>query len=450
MLFIFSIAAVLASFRGTCVAQKAAAPLNKGISCVFLKTSELMTKPNWRSTPLGVQKAREKIGRYDAFWCAQIMAQYNRPAWQFLRRNTPDQIMLFYVSSSSTRRTPDQDVITYFDYDYINTHHPEWFLLKDSRDVTLEDCRDEAKRIRWATSDPSATDYNRFYIDVANKDFQKWAASQILDFVSGKKKGLVYAYDGLAMDNVYVGKRLHERFKRKYPHWKYAHNFKAWSEGFGEYLKTVKRALNQHGFILIGNHNPAYRDRSGSQEVWDILYESVDGILTEQALRQGWLDSSYFADDEWLAAMARHEEILDKGLINWWVCCPTASGRRTHDVFLYTYCSWLLIKKPGKSFYSAVDGSVANKRTVLWYDEYDLPIGESVSGRYLKNNCWFRDYTNARIVVNPTDASQKVVVDRNKLWLEWTSKKLLTKLELPPQSGRILLPTTYNVEEPIE
>jgi hypothetical protein len=253
------------------------------------------------------------------------------------------------------------------------------------------------------------------------------------------------------MDNVYVGARLHERFKRKYPKWKYANNLKAWRDGFGDYLKTIKKVLNRHGYILVVNHNPAYRDRRGSQDAWDILYESVDGILTEQALRQGWGDSPYFANNEWLTAMARHEEILGKGLINWWACRPAASGRRAHDVFLYTYCSWLLIKKPGKSFYSVMRGAGPRDQMAPWYDEYDLPIGSPISSRYVQNSCWFRDYSGAKVVVNPTNKFKNVLIDKEKQWLDWTSKKLLTKLELPPQSGRILLPTPYTAKsQPIK
>lgn len=393
-----------------------------------------MTGKSWRSKPLDVNAAEKNVGRYDAFWCSQIMAQYNRPAWEFLRQNRPDKIMLYYVSATTTRKT---DVRTYFDYDYIETHHPEWFLLKDASNATPQDYKDEDKRIRWNSSDPKHSYYNRFYIDVANKDFQQWAASQALDFVSGKKDGLAYSYAGLAMDNVYIGRRLHERLQYNYPHWKYADNFKAWSEGFGEYLKTLKKALNQHGFILVINHNPVGRNRSTDQELWNTLYESADGILTEQAIRSGWSDSSYFADGEWLAAISRHEEILDKGLIDWWVCQPDASGPRKQDAFLYTYCSWLLIKKPGKSFY----GILADKQIVPWHDEYDLPIGAPTSSRYQQNDCWLRDYSGAKIVVNPTRIVRRLVIDNEKSWLDWESKKAVSELELPPRSGRILLPT---------
>lgn len=443
-LFVFSIVAVLACYWRTSNSRESKTATAKGISCVFFQKRELLSGSSWSSKPLDVLTAEKNVGRYDAFWCAQIMAQYNYPVWQFLRQNRPDQIMLYYISATTTRKT---NVRTYLDYDYIETHHPEWFLLKDARNATPRDYKDENKRMRWNPSDPTHSYYNRFYVDVTNKDFQQWAASQALDLVSGKKDGLAYSYNGLAMDNVYVGARLHERLRRRYPRWKYANNLKDWQKGFGDYLKAIRGALNRHGYILVVNHNPVGRDRSKNDEVWDILCESSDGILSEQALRSGWGNSPYFANNEWLAAMARHEEMLEKGVINWWVCRPEASGQRAHDVFLYTYCSWLLIKQPGKSYYSVMSEEASGAPNIPWYDEYDLPIDEPTSKRYLQEGCWFRNYTNAKIVVNPTEIPRKVIIDRNKLWLDWTSKKAIRELKLPPQSGRILLPTSQDATE---
>lgn len=405
----------------------------KGISAVFVKKSELMTGNSWSSEPLSIQDAVKNMSRYDAVWCAQLIEGHNPRAWSYLRKNNPEKLMLRYISGCTCQV---DGTFTTLDYKYINEHHPEWFLLADNRKVEQEDYKDPNKRTRWNTTDKKHTYYNRFYLDVANKNFEEWAAEQILTLVSGSKEQP--GYDGVAVDNVYVGKRLHDRFKFEYPHWKYADNLKSWSQGYADYLKTVKKVLNEHGFILVANHNPVGHDRAQDDHVWNLLYESVDGILTEQALRSGWKDDSYFVEDEWLASIERHEEILGKGLINWWVCNPSASGNREHEAFLYTYCSWLLIKQPGKSFYSA--STPSNQNAVPWYDEYDLPIGEPISPRYLQNNCWIRDYANAKIIVNPTKKKQKVTIDSEKKWLDWTSKEAVNQLKLPPRSARIMLP----------
>lgn len=412
----------------------------KGISAVFLKKRELMQTDSWRSKPLPVDKALKNISKYDAIWGAQILAQHNRPAWQYLRQNRPDHIMLYSLSSSTIRK---DDEILRPDPDYINKYHPEWFLLKDARNTTLEDYKDVNKRIRWLPSDPSHTYYNRFYLDVVNKDFQQWAAKEILAHVSGEKQELAFSYDGVAFDNVYVSKRLHQRFRYKYPHWKYANDFKAWHKGFADYLKVVKKLLNEHGFILVANHNPVGSDRSENEQVWQMLYDGVDGILTERALRSGWRNKDYFTGDEWLAAITRHEEILNKGLINWWVCSPFKDGKLDRESFLYTYCSWLLVKQSDKSYYSLITSSKDN--AVPWYEEYNLPIGEPLGKRYRQDNCWLRDYKNAAIiVVNPTRQSQQINFCNNgEIFVDHATNKMFSgPIFMPAQSGRIFLRTT--------
>ena len=114
---------------------------------------------------------------------------------------------------------------------------------------------------------------------------------------------------------------------------------------------------------------------------------------------------------------------------------------QNYDSFLYTYCSWLLIQKPGKSFYHATRGEGGyTAPEIAWYDEYDLPIGNPLSDRYQKNNCWIRDYTNAKIIVNPGDMTLTIIVDEQNHWLDWANKKAVKTIEMPPRSGRILLP----------
>ena len=106
------------------------------------------------------------------------------------------------------------------------------------------------------------------------------------------------------------------------------------------------------------------------------------------------------------------------------------------------YCTFLLTKTPGKSFFYASEGiSGYENPEPGWYEEYDLPIGKPLSTRYQQGNCWVRDYTNAKIVVNPTEKVQRVIIDRNRYWLDWATKRAVTELMLPPKTGRILLPT---------
>lgn len=433
LIFVFLI---LAIFCSRCTAQKFDEALPRGISGIFLKKVELMTRNSWSSKPLDVPAGISKLSRYDAIWGAHLLTQHNLPVWRFLRRNRPNQLMLYYCHANTTKADGENP---YFDYEFISKHHPELFLLKDSRNATPRDYKDKNKRIRWH-SDPKSPYYNRFFIDIADADFQDWAVGQILDMVSGKKQRLTHAYDGLAMDNVAIGLRRWGSLNKSYPNWKYRGDPEAWNISFFAFLKKIKKALNDHGFILVVNHSMDYSS-DNLQRYWEAFYDCVDGIFTERELRWNASSGPYYTGKKWSAAIKRHEYILEKGLINWWWSRPAKSGPRSHDEFLYTYCSWLLINKPGVSFYSATRGDRAwLSPNVAWYEEYELPIGEPVGRRYPLGQCWARKYKNAIILVNPNDRAQLIVVDEGKQWLDWTSKQAVRNILLSSQSGRILLP----------
>lgn len=414
----------------------------RGIAGLFLKSQEFTVRTAGKIVPLPPERILQNLSRYDAIWMAQLIPEKGGiDSWNLLRKSKPSPQLYYYVSSCTSRPIQSSLKLVYLDYDYINRYHPEWFLLSDSQTPSKSDPRVPDNRIRWHLAKKGDPYYNRFHIDVGNKEFQLWAAEQFLISVSGRRQNLPQGYDGLSMDNVYVGGRVHKRISHSHPRWKYAGKPRLWDNVFCEYLKVVKSVLNQHGYVVIANNNPD-RDRTSERESWEMLYESVDGLVTEQELRYGWSKTPYFFGNEWLEAITQHEEVLDRGLIYWWVCSPFDKNS-----FLYTYCSWLLIKVPGKSYYFSPRGGGTE---IPWYDEYDLLIGKPISKRYMLDNCWVRDYSNAKVVVNPSKNVQKVVVDERKLWLDWETKRAGSELLLPPQTGRILLPTAYDIGEVVE
>lgn len=295
--------------------------------------------------------------------------------------------------------------------------------------------------MRWLFAKPDQAFYRRFFLDVGNPQFQKWAAEEFLKSVSGNRQQLKYAFTGLAMDNLEIGLKHHRMIGYSRTDWKYADDPEGWHKAFCDYLKIVKKKLNDNGFTLLANQTLDNDPDLGPEVIWQMLYESVDGIMTEQAIRHGWGESPYFGGGTWLAAIERYEDILDRGLISWWFCRPLEEGSRAYDRFLYTYCSWLLIARQGQTFYYASRKNWQNQ--LPWYDVYDLPIGNPKGGRYKQNNCWLRDYDNGKVVVNPTEKSQLLKIDPNRYWLDWSLQIPVRELLIPPKSAKVLLPTPY-------
>lgn len=406
-----------------------------GIGAIFMKKQELQKNVGGMWVPHEPDVLLNNLKKYDIIWGARAISTYAGEAnWQLFANKFPNKLTLYYTCGQTARLGHNRKKSGHVDYDYIDEYHPEWFLLSDLKNPSKSDARILDNRIRWVAAEKGGEYYNRFYLDIGNKEFQKWAAQQFLESVSGKVDNLNVPFDGLGMDNANLGIQCYSIITSKHPNWKYSGKFEAWNKDFCDYLKVVKDTLNAHGFILVVN-NDLDRKYGINQQTWDRLYESVDGLITEQELRHGWGDTPYFADDQWLNAIKRHEETLKRGLFEWWMGSPP-----NQEGFLYTYCSWLLIKVPGKSFYSSTFGKDYHCH---WYEEYELAIGKPISARYLQDKCWIRDYENAKIIVNPTKKAQKVIIGGNKLWLDWTTKTPVGELELPAQSGRILLATPY-------
>jgi hypothetical protein len=159
----------------------------------------------------------------------------------------------------------------------------------------------------------------------------------------------------------------------------------------------------------------------------------------EPGRKINWIVSTMDKNGRWV----RNNIIdIEDFVINLNILCRylELNGPRAHDESVYSYCSWL-IRKPGMSFYYAKVGMRPYEQfEMARSDEYNLPVGKPTSDRYLQNNCWVRDYTNARIVVNPTNKVQHIVIDKNRRWLDWRYKEPVTELEIAPITGKILLP----------
>ena len=133
---------------------------HRGIPTTFMTRLELLTRDGFsrRNPPLPAEVAVKSLPRYDAIWAAQFLPTYNRPAWRLLRQRYLHILILWYMSSDSTRVYDNG----HFDCEYIDTHHPEWFVLRDVNNPARANPRDPDNRIHWSRFAPDAPSHNRF------------------------------------------------------------------------------------------------------------------------------------------------------------------------------------------------------------------------------------------------------------------------------------------------
>lgn len=402
---------------------------NNSLAAIFLNEKELMSGNSWKSKPLTASKAAENLLEYNAIWCAQVIEKYNPDSWDFIREKKPNIILLYYIGGNNVQN--DKHDFTSFDYQYINKYHPEWFLLADAKNFKNRDYSDPNKRMRW-NLDPKSYYYNRFFVDVGNHEFQTWCAKYLLNKMNFKNNDKIQRYDGVGIDNVLLTV-WHKYITERYPNWKYASTPQKWNQAYFQFLKTIKNELEKNGFILIANHTTDYSSNKDGND-WNEIMAGVDGLLDENAM--GPPSQRAYSETKWEWNIKHHEDTITNGLYDWWMCVP-----EDHKQFLYLYTSFLLTKENGKSFFSL------NKQTsdkISEYQEFNLPLGEPISKRYLHGRCWIRDFTNAKIIVNPTNKVDRIIIDNEKPWLDWSIQQAISETEIPSMSGKIFLPIKNN------
>jgi len=412
----------------------------QNIADIFCRSEELTSKG--RKLPLPM--VMNNLLKYNAFWSAGKIAELHPEAWRTLRTDHPDRLALFYIAPVLAR--PNVTLSSYIDYEYIHQYHPEWFLLKDGKNVSSGDYRDPNKRIRWA-DDPTSWYYTCFYLDVGNPAFQDWAVEQFLkklDPVIGDNDRI--RYSGIAADMVMLT-TFQDGTTSLHPNWKYASG--GWNKAYFSYLRKLHDAMQKRGYILIVNQTLDYGSNRDGRD-WQDLMAVADGLMDEEAMltwssqTKGYTDR--FGGDRWEQSIKHHEDILGKGLYDWWECNfhDYKDPAMEYSNFLYVYCSFLLVKNSDRSLFGIhrrADGVDLDP----WYEEYNLPLGNPAGSRYQRQGCWLRDYQHAKIAVNPSSVRCTISLDSDTYTLDWRTKKKITQLALDPLSAAILLPTGYPV-----
>lgn len=404
----------------------------KNIADVFNAAQEVVQNRK----QLSLSEAIQNLLKYDAFWYAQAIEDNHPLAWQYLREKYPNRLALLYVSPFTVALNSHWSGL---DLDYIEKYHPEWFLVRDFQNTSPEDYKKPDVRMRWDPYHPKIYNYNRFFLDIGNPDFRRWAISEFmkkLERGSGVSSG---KYSGLAVDNLLLDSWVNLQTKR-YPRWKYAGENIKWVQSFLVYMEELHTALRGKGYHLIANHTANYGSNSDA-DIFQKLMEVTDGLVDERCLMNA--GGHLWGGTQWEWSLKNHEKILEKGLYDWWIFVPdTKDSEMLKEHFYYIFCSFLLIKDQQYSLFGTIlrkEGAVLDS----WFEEYNLPLGLPQGARYFMDGCWVRDYTNGTIVVNPTSMPHTFFVRGDTYALNWQTKEKVRSVYLPPLSAVILLPTPY-------
>jgi hypothetical protein len=378
-----------------------------GLTSIFTKNIEIIMGSNDTDFPVRNRHiAAAELSKYDAIWDSALIKMYDVNLWNTLRSDYPNTLCLFYIGSDSTHVSSASDA--YFDYNYINEQHPEWFILRDAVTPASSDPAITSNRMMWAAGDDIGdpnSDYYRYYLDICNPEFQDWAAEELLRLVQIPDDRFK-PYDGIALDNVNIGYYRTHILTNAYPLWTYAGLEDTWNNGFIEYLRKIKVKLNKNGLKVAGNWNLWYHTGIDGESLWNKAIQSMDILATERQLINESSDIIH-SGTLWENCLAREDIINNTNKPHWWIVYPD-TGANQQKQFMYFYCSWLMVKSDNSLFWAAENVEGVDSPEKPWYPEYEYDLGYPLGARYEISSLWLREYTNAWVAVNPTEASHNV------------------------------------------
>jgi hypothetical protein len=118
-----------------------------------------------------------------------------------------------------------------------------------------------------------------------------------------------------------------------------------------------------------------------------------------------------------------------------------AFGRKSdQNSMMYCLSGFLLAVNGPNAYFSQGDffDSAHPSGFGGWYPEFETlqKIGQAIGSRYFSQNVYIRDFSNGKVLFNPTANSYTVSLETN--YIDPTTNQQLTKIQIPAWSGRII------------
>ena len=287
-------------------------------------------------------------------------------------------------------------------YREIDQNHPEYFLLDDNGD----------RIYLWAYDQM----YREYYPDTEENpghclDPRTGWADYYKDYVlECMTPG---SYDGVYSDAA----RCYEEMKSEgnTQQWQVDNSPEEWNNAVYQMLQGIENSLDEETITICNN----------GYNLWISAY---DGRLFEWFLSD-W-EYTPLGGDQWILHMQSAKETVESDKMLF----AMQYGRNDRDR-MYGLASFLLIASD-KSYYSFNEHSIDEDTPWRWYSEYEAEIGDPNGDYYFDDDVYQRNYTKARILVNPSSKSVNVDLGENYYTLEGKS---VSSVALHTKKGIILL-----------
>jgi len=346
---------------------------------------------------------------YDFVWGA------NADNVSAFRSANPNMFITYYIPfNRDTGTFADQNA--YHNLGYWKTVHPDWILYKCDR-VTPA----------YVDGEPNIP------LDFSNPNVLSWQVKTYAQPAS------MSGYDGIDADNLNLENLSGACGSYKNGVWVQRYTGQVddqqWIADIITWLTEMQQALHSlpHPLALIPNLSlaPLNPNDSYTQQI----LQHIDGVLDEGGFTR--YSHGYLTDEDWVqhinfiqAVQAMHKPFY---IVNQFPPPSVTTGE-----IQWALSSYLMSKDSLSAVFISLRQAYGSDSR---YDEYNAPIGKPINEMYLAQHVYWRDYSNGRVVVNPSSTNTYSVSMNvpSGHFVDLYGNYIGQTITLPPHSGIVLL-----------
>jgi hypothetical protein len=347
--------------------------------------------------------------RYDFVWGADAE---NVSAF---RSSNPKMFITYYIPFHRDNGT-FADPNARHDLSYWKSVHPDWILYQCDR-VTPA----------YEYGDPNIP------LDFSNPDVLSWQVQTYAQQASAS------GYDGIDADNLNLQNLFGACGNYKNGTWVQRYNGQVndtqWIADIITWLTRMQQALHSlpHPLALIPNLSLAPLS-PGDPLIQQVL-KHIDGVLDEGGFTL--YSQGYLTDENWVQHIQFIQSVQEMHKPYYIVNQFPPPSVNSNEI-QWALASYLMSKEHLSAlFISTRQGYGGDTR----YDENNAPIGNPIGEMYQGQNVYWRDYSNGRVVVNPS-ATHTYTVSMNAPpghFVDLYGHYIGQTITLSPHSGIVLL-----------
>ncbi|PIW36785.1 MAG: hypothetical protein COW24_03810 [Candidatus Kerfeldbacteria bacterium CG15_BIG_FIL_POST_REV_8_21_14_020_45_12] len=329
----------------------------------------------------------ESLAEWDVLIIDAESEHYSRDRLRYIKKLNPDIKILAYISLSDIRKdaasldagTSRQHVGEKLE------ENPGWVLKKKS-----------GAAARWWPGN-SIFNMTNQAPKVNGQRFNDWYADFVRDSIVKDK-----IWDGIFLDNVWEGASFVSRGIDTNLDGRAESGSKVnaqWRKGVRKFLKKTRKSANKNrgnSFLITGNGGTRY-------------HKQLNGVGFEH------FPNTVYGD--WVSSMEEYQFIIENAVPNQIGIINSNTGNTGNKTDYQQFRFGLMSTLLDNGYYSFDNGDQTHHEK-WYYDEYDIALGEPISGAYnvlqpsdpttLREGVWRRDYEEVSVFVNTTYSDQTI------------------------------------------